>query len=147
MHHKISVGDDIEDFVKRAIANEINNNELGLRVYGGSMGIGSFHLALLTHQEKNRLEMNDKDYTKTYQPWLYSGSRLKSPIPNRAVDVPKAEMDASESKQKYALSRCTRRTYPIVSEDVALYRYLQKHHPNMTNRQYKLQSRENFSED
>ena len=77
-------------------------------------------------------------------PWLFQDRNLR--LPNRSVDVPKPEMDASESKQKYALSRCTRRTYLIVTETVALKEHLKKYHPNMTHSPDKVFPRINVRE-
>ena len=89
-HHKISVGDDIEDFVGRVIANQIDKNELGLRLSGGSSGINSFHVALLSHEEKDRLATNDSDYIKTYQPWTMVISRSKPALTKSICGCPQA---------------------------------------------------------
>ena len=80
----------------------------------------SFHLALLTSQEKSQLAKNDENYIKTFlpKPFYLNNEHVKHmSVYNPSVDVPKAEMNASESKRKYALSKCTRRTYILVPSD------------------------------
>ena len=121
--NKISVGDDIENFVHRVIEGKIKQHELGLKLYNGFSGIRSYHLTLLTPEEKGHLSSNDETYLKSFRPWFARGDTIFNKhivIPNRTVDVPKEEMNASESKRKYALSHCIRKTYFIVTEEDSL---------------------------
>ena len=117
LDYQISVGDDIENFVHRVIEGKITQDELGPRdLFGRSIGILSYHLALLTTDEKQRLSINDELYLKSFRPWIQgkqSGINRQIRLLTRSVDVPKAEMDASESERKYALSLCQRKTHLI----------------------------------
>ena len=68
----------------------------------------SFHLSLLTQHERKKLEMGDEKFLSTFTR-LYSKRNGSFDNP----DVPKEEMEASESKQKYALSTCSRCTFVL----------------------------------
>ena len=98
---KKSIGDDLEDFLE-----SIKNKKVQKEVTGpDGYGVETFHLAMLTPNEKRKLEIEDQQYKRTfYRGW------------GDNPDVPKFEMDKSESTSKYALSICERNTFIISSE-------------------------------
>ena len=97
-----SIGDDLEDFLERIKNKKVQKEETG--PYGD--GVFTFHLAMLTPNEKRKLEIQDQQYKRTFWDGFVSGN----------PDVPKFEMDKSDSTSKYALSTCTRNTFIISSE-------------------------------
>ena len=98
---KLSLGDDLEDFLNRIKNNEIHDHELGQE----DNWINTFHLSMLSPEEKRKLAISDNDYLKTFH--------------NHDPDIPKTEMAKSESKSKYAFSLCRRATY-IISPEIHL---------------------------
>ena len=94
-----SIGDDLEDFLERIKNKTVQKEETGPDGYG----VWTFHLAMLTPNEKRKLEIQDQQYKKTF---------LLSNNP----DVPKEEMDKSDSTSKYALSYCRRNTFILSPE-------------------------------
>ena len=95
---KLSLGDDLEDFLNRIKNNEIHDHELGQE----DNWINTFHLSMLSPEQKRKLAISDNDYLKTFH--------------NHDPDIPKTEMAKSESKSKYAFSLCRRATYNISPE-------------------------------
>ena len=100
---ELSFGDDLEDFL-----NRIKNNEIRDHDYDPESWTHTFHLSLLTPDQKRKLAINDIDYNHTFSQYF-----------TRSHDVPKEEMAKSESKSKYAFSKCTRGTY-IISPEILL---------------------------
>ena len=99
----LSLGDDLEDFL-----NSIKNN----KIYQEDYWINTFHLSLLSPDQKRRLAINDSLHQ--LNPSLFD--YMMFPL----HDVPKNEMAKSESKSKYAFSKCTRGTFmfsPEIPED------------------------------
>ena len=97
-----SIGDDLEDFLERIKNKKVQKEETGPDGYG----VETFHLAMLTPNEKRKLEIQDQQYKGTF----LDGFGGLNP------DVPKEEMDKSDSTSKYALSDCRRNTFIISSE-------------------------------
>ena len=93
----LSFGDDLENFLTQI------KNDMHERFTPGIIEffdlINTFHVSLLSPDQKRNLAMNDRDYNCTFL--------------NLKPDVPKEEMAKSDSKSKYAFSSCSRKTHTI----------------------------------
>ena len=94
---------DVEDFLVNIKRKKVKN-----QAFIWNQQVYSFHLSLLTQDEKKKLEMGDESFLSTFTR-LYSKRNGCFDSP----DVSKEEMEASESKQKYALSTCSRCTFVL----------------------------------
>ena len=94
---------DFEDFLVNIKCRKVKN-----QAFIWNQQVYSFHLSLLTHHERKKLEMGDESFLSTFTR-LYSKRKGCFDSP----DVSKEEMETSESKQKYALSTCSRCTFVL----------------------------------
>ena len=98
-----SIGEDLEDLFSRINNGELNEDETG--PYG--VGIYTFNVELVTKNDRRKLENGDEQFKRTFAKYIHY---KKNP------DVPKEEMEQSESDLKFALSLCRRFTYLISAE-------------------------------
>ena len=98
-----SIGNDLEDILVNIKRKKVKN-----QAFSWNQQVYSFHLSLLTQHEKKKLEMVDESFLSTFTR-VYSKRNGCYGSP----DVSKEEMEASESKQKYALSTCSRCTFVL----------------------------------
>ena len=95
----LSIGEDLETFIKRIKNGEINKDTIP---ENGDRS-NTFLLCLLDKEERKQLEQKDEDFLETF----VSNCRGNA-------DVPEAEWAASESNLKFANTDCFRYTYFIV---------------------------------
>ena len=97
----LSVGEDLETFIKKIKNGEMNENESKL----------TFLLCSLDPEDRKKLDQKDLDFLYTFSVtstvYLY---RRGAPV---GADVGEAEWNASESNTKFAKSECRRYTYFI----------------------------------
>ena len=94
---------DLEDFF-----NDIKRRKIKNKTLIWQHQQYSFHLSLLTRHEKKMLEREDENYLSSFRR-IYNTRKKAFESP----DVPKEEMEASESNQKYVLSTCSRSTFAL----------------------------------
>jgi len=94
---------DLEELVSKIKRRKVKNKK-----FSWDEEVYSFHLSLLTQQEKKKLETGDEDFLSSFRP-TYNNIKHCYDSP----DIPKEEMDSSESNQKYLLSICSRSTFVI----------------------------------